>query len=89
MVKNVTQIKSGYNDKCRCECKNPKEHYVRKRRLYLNPATCSCKNGKYVISIIDDLMITCVAVIPRQKNVPIKKYFNKNCSRFLLFEEVS
>ena len=54
-----------------------------------NPATCSCKNGKYVISIIDDLMITCVAVIPRQKNVPIKKYFNKNCSRFLFFEEVS
>ena len=54
-----------------------------------NPAACSCKNGKYVISIIADLMITCDAVIPRQKNVPIKKYFNKNCSRFLFFEEVS
>ena len=33
------------NDKCWCECKNPKEIHVYEKYIW-NPATCSCKNGK-------------------------------------------
>ena len=29
------------------------------KRLYLEPATCSCDNRKYLASIIDDLAIIC------------------------------
>ena len=28
-----------------------------------NPAVCSCKSGKYLASIIDDLVITCDEII--------------------------
>ena len=30
-----------------------------KKYYICNPATCSCKKGKYFVSIIDDLLITC------------------------------
>ena len=39
------------NDKCRCECK--KRHVCEKHYVW-NPATCSCENGKYLASIMDD-----------------------------------
>ena len=38
-----------------------------------NPATCSCKNGKYWVSIIDDSVITCNEIIDKAKTVLIKK----------------
>ena len=44
------------NDKCRYECKKCQvceTYYVR------NPATCSCENGKYLASIMDDSAIMC------------------------------
>ena len=44
------------NDKCRCECK--KRHICEKGYIW-NPARCSCENGKYLGSIIDNLVITC------------------------------
>ena len=44
------------NDKCRCECK---KCHVCEKKKFLNPATCSCKNGKYLASIMDDSAITC------------------------------
>ena len=31
------------NNKCWCECKNPKEHYGCKKNYIWNPATHSCK----------------------------------------------
>ena len=45
------------NDECQCECK--------KRRVYendyfWNPAKCSCENGKYLASIMDDIPIMCL-----------------------------
>ena len=43
------------NNKSRCECK--KQHICEKNYIW-NPATCSSKNGKYLASIFDDLMIT-------------------------------
>ena len=44
------------NDKCRCECK---KHHISERVYICNPAICSCKNGKYLASIIDNSVITC------------------------------
>ena len=49
------------NDKSRCECKNPKKHFVCK--YFWNTVTCSCKNGKYLASIIDNSVITCDEII--------------------------
>ena len=43
------------NVKCGCECRKP--HVCEKNHI-LNPATCSCKNGKYLVSIIDDWVNT-------------------------------
>ena len=34
-----------------------------------NPATCSCKNGTYLASIIDDSVITCDEIIEETKTV--------------------
>ena len=50
---NAHQKSNNY--KCRCECKNPKEHCVYEKGLIWNTATCSFENVKYVVgSIIDD-----------------------------------
>ena len=45
------------NNKCRCVCKNPKEHHC-KKNYFWNPATCSCKNGKYARNISDSVDIS-------------------------------
>ena len=46
------------NNKCCCECKNPKEHCVSEKSYIWNPATCSWKNCKYVGSIAGDSHVT-------------------------------
>ena len=48
------------NDKCRCEC--TKRHTCEKHYVW-NPATCSCGNGKYLASIMDDSAIMCDEII--------------------------
>ena len=48
--------------------------------LYLEPATCGCGNGKYVESIIYDLVIVCDEIIEMTKTVFNKICSNKNCS---------
>ena len=48
------------NDKCLYEFK--KRHVCEKDYIW-NPATCSCQNGKYLASIIDDSAITYDEVI--------------------------
>ena len=48
------------NDKCPFECK---KHHICKKDYIWNPATCSCKNGKYLASIIDNSVITCDQII--------------------------
>ena len=45
MEENVLQIK--------CKKHICEEDYI------WNPSTCSCENGKYLVSIIDDSAITC------------------------------
>ena len=44
------------NDKCWCECR--KYHACEKVCIW-NPATCSCANGKYLASIMNDSAISC------------------------------
>ena len=66
------------NDKCQCECKNPKVNNAYNKDYILNPATCSFKNGKYVGSIIDDLLITWDEIIDTTKTVPINIYGKGN-----------
>ena len=48
------------NDKCQFECK---KHHICEKEYTWNPATCSCKNGKYAASIIDDSVITSDEII--------------------------
>ena len=44
------------DDKCRWGCK--KHHKCEKDYIW-NPATCSCENGKYLASIMNDSAIMC------------------------------
>ena len=44
------------NDKCQCECK---KHHICEKCYVWNPSTCSYQNGRYLTSIIDDVVITC------------------------------
>ena len=48
------------NDKCWCECK---KCHVYKKGYVWNPSTCNCENGKYLASIMDNLVIICEDVI--------------------------
>ena len=43
------------NNKCQCDCKNRHEC---EKDYDKNPATCSCENGKYLATIMDDSAIT-------------------------------
>ena len=46
------------NEKCPCECKNPKAHIACKKGFIWNPATCSCENFEYLASIAENPVIT-------------------------------
>ena len=48
------------NNICWCECQ--KIHVCEKDYVW-DPATCICKNGKYLVSIMDDSVIICDKVI--------------------------
>ena len=65
---NVRKCNSNqkWNDyKYRCECK---KHHICEKDYIWNPATCSCENGKYLASIIYDLVITCDEIIDSESN---------------------
>ena len=53
------------NDKCRCKRKT--RHACEKGYIW-NLATCSCENGKYLASIMDDLAILCDEIIDAEAN---------------------
>ena len=48
------------NNKCWGECK---KYNICEKDYIWTPATCSCKNGKYLANIMDDLVITCDEII--------------------------
>ena len=39
------------------------------KKYYWNPATCSCRNGRYLLSIIDDSVIVCDEFIEQAKAI--------------------
>ena len=59
------------------------------RKNYIwNPATCSCENGKYVGSIIDDTVITCDEIIEKTKTVPKTKRFLYSICLFINYHTI-
>ena len=57
---SLTSKKFNMNQKwnnCWCECKNLKEHCVCKKDYFWNPAICNCKDGKYLRSISDSVVV--------------------------------
>ena len=86
----------------KCECKfdgrkcnsNQKRNYIKCwcekscvwKNYIWNAATCSCENGKYAGSIIDNSMITCDEVIDETKTVTTKNVTtNSTFSKFLCY----
>ena len=65
------------NDKCGCECKNPKKHCV-----WAKDYICymSMKNGEYVESIIDVSLILCDEIIDTTKTASTKTALTKSTS---------
>ena len=77
MITRINKLKiSTKNISCECECKFDggkcnsdqsgsacKKHHICEKDYIWNPATCSCKNGKYLASIIDDSVITSDEII--------------------------
>ena len=57
------------NDKCRCECKNPRKIVCDKGHIW-DSATSSCENGRYARDIIDDSVITCNKILEPTKSIP-------------------
>ena len=50
------------------------------KRLFLESSKCSCDNGKYLASVIDDSVIKCGEIIETTKTVPIKTVLTKSAS---------
>ena len=58
------------NDRFQWHCK---KHHTCEKDYIWNPATCSCKNGKYLASIIDDSAVTCDEIIDEEETKTIPK----------------
>ena len=46
-----------------------------------NSASCSCENGKYLRSIIDDSVNTCDEIIEETQTIPTKTVLAKSISK--------
>ena len=75
MEENVFQIKNGI--KINVEASLKSIIYVKKKDYIWDPVTCSCENGKYLASIIDDSVITCDEIIEETKTSPTNLNENK------------
>ena len=53
-------------DKFQCKCK---KHHTCENDYIWNPVTCNYKNGKYLASIIDNLVIMCDEIIDAEPNL--------------------
>ena len=64
MKQKISQINSAIVTKnIWRECKNN----IFEKDYVWNPATCSCENGKYLASILDDSVIICDEIIYAEK----------------------
>ena len=59
IVENITRIKIRITINVDASVRTPKNVVLEKKVYISNPATCSCKNGKYLASMIDDSVIKC------------------------------
>ena len=57
------------NDICQYNCKT---HHICEKVYIWNPATCSCENGKYLASTVDNSVTTCDEIIDA-----VAKSYNK------------
>ena len=48
-----------------------------------NPATCSCENGKSIMVIIDDSVITCDETIDLEETRTVRTSFNEKKMQLL------
>ena len=71
MVENVIQIKSGIAINIDVSVKIWKNITCAKKDYIRNPATCSCKNGIYIGSIIVNSVITGDNIIKEGKTIQI------------------
>ena len=60
---NIIQINGGITINVNVSVKNIM--YVKKNCIW-NLATCSCENGKYLASIMDNLAITCNEIVEEE-----------------------
>ena len=67
MIESVIQIKSGITINVGVTVKVKKKHCMRKKDYIWNPAVCSCENGKYLVRINNDSVITCNEMIGETK----------------------
>ena len=68
------------NDKCICECKNPKDYCVCKKYYIWNRATSGCENGKYLSSVTEDSVIVCDETIDTTETILTKTVPRKSTS---------
>ena len=54
------------NDKYWWEFKN---HHICKKDYFCNPSTCTCKNGNYLASIINNSVITCDEIMDVEEKI--------------------
>ena len=52
------------NDQCQCKSK---KHHICEKEYIWNPSTHSFENGKYLASIMDDIVVTCDEFIEETK----------------------
>ena len=69
------------NNKCWSECKN----HIREKDYIWSPTTCSCENGKYLSSKIDDSVITCDELIDVEET---KTNFNEKKVKSVTFNKI-
>ena len=75
--KNITRIKNGITINVGVSVKIQKNIICAKKNHIWNPATCSCKNGKYVESIIDDSVVICDEIKKEAETIPTKVLHQK------------
>ena len=68
------------NDKCQCE---REKHQICEKDYIWNPATCSCKNGKYLASITDKSVITGEDIIEEETKT-VTTNFNEKTNNFYI-----
>ena len=59
------------------------KRFIYVKKIFWNPATCNCENGKYLASIMDDSAIMCDEVIESYKEDAEAKSYQE--TKFLLF----